>query len=280
MAGGPHRGLHASLRQIHAAIEIFNVEVQGIGVGIAGIIDSNRGIVRYSPNMPGWENINLADILEKKYRIPVCVLNDVNAACLGEWQYGAAQDRDDVFMLTVGTGVGGAAVCAGSLQFGAHGFAGEIGHMIIKHDGRKCVCGNRGCLESYVGARPMITLARKFMRSQRSSLQKYARMTPKIVAQEARKGDRVSGRVFSQIGYYLGVGITSIIHLYDPEVVIVSGGISKAGKILFDPIRKTVKERVMGGSFRDCKIVPPKLKDNAGILGAVYFARNKKQLRG
>jgi len=267
-------GYEVSLRQILNTITPMSRGISGIGVGIAGIIDSKSGIVRYSPNMPGWNDIPLARILQKKYNVPVHVLNDVNSICLGEWQYGAAKACNDVFLLTVGTGVGGGAICSGKPQFGAHGFAGEFGHIIIKDKGRKCVCGNHGCLESYVGAQQMVRYARKLMRKTKTILHKCTVLTPKIIAEKAKQGDRVARDVIVRMGYYLGVGITNIIHLYDPGVVIVSGGISKSGKILFDSIRMTVKERVIGKNYRRYRIVPPKLGNDAGILGAVYYAQS------
>ena len=268
-------GYKRSLKQLLSAIDTFKKGAHGIGIGIAGIIDSHAGIVGYSPNMPGWDSVPLAYKLEQIYNIPVRILNDVNAFCLGEWRYGIARGCSDVFMLTVGTGVGGAAVCSGTLQFGAHGFAGEIGHMIIKEDGKQCPCGNKGCLEGYVGVRPITRLARKYMRKKKSRLRNRDRITPQSIAEEARQGDRVALKVYERIGYYLGVGIVNIIHLYDPQIIIVSGGISKAGRILFDPLRKTVKQHVMGSEFRDYKIVAPALGDNGGILGAVYYAMSE-----
>lgn len=269
-------GLDVSLRQILKAVSQMSGTIGGIGIGIAGIIDSKRGIVRYSPNMPGWDDVPLVRMLKQRFGVPVHILNDVNAACLGEWQYGAAKGCQDVFMLTVGTGIGGAAVCHGDLQFGAHGFAGEIGHVVIKDNGRQCPCGNRGCLEQYVGAHAITRLARKLMRARKSSLHRRDYLDPMIIAEEAHNGDRVAREVFARVGYYLGVGITSVINLFDPEVVIVAGGISRAGNILFDPIEKTVTGRVIGRKFRNFKIVPPQLGDDAGILGAVHFAKSGK----
>jgi glucokinase len=265
-------GFNGSLSQIESAISVFIEKAQAIGIGIAGLIDSKKGIVRFSPNLPGWKNIKLSSILEEKFKRPVKIINDVDAFCLGEWRYGAAKGYDNVFLFTLGTGVGGAAVCEGTPLFGAHGFAGEFGHSIIKFNGRKCPCGNRGCLEQYVGARHIVALARSKIKKTRSSLKKYKKLTPHIIADEAKRGDRVSIEVFKKIGYYIGVGVTNIIVLFDPDVIIISGGVSRAGKIIFEPVRKTVAQRVMGGKFRTYKIIPPQLGDDAGILGAVYYA--------
>ena len=126
------------ITQIKKAIRSFTDPVSGIGIGIAGIIDSKKGIVRYSPNLAGWTDVRLAYIIKKEYKVPVSILNDVNAICLGEWKYGAGRGYDNIFLFTLGTGVGGDAVCQGGLLFGANGFAGEFGHSVIKFDGKNC----------------------------------------------------------------------------------------------------------------------------------------------
>ena len=253
------------INQIKKAIRTFSKPLAGIGIGIAGIIDSKKGIVRYSPNLIDWNNIKLAQAIRDEFSIPVHILNDVNAICLGEWKFGAAKGHNSVFLFTLGTGVGGAAVCEGHLLFGANGFAGE-------YDGKKCTCGQFGHLEGYVGARFIAARARRMMKQQPSALNKYKKITPHIIAREAKKGDALSKKVFEQIGFYIGIGVSSIISLFDPDIIIISGGISKAGRILFEPIRKTVAQRVMGAQFRKYKIVQGKLGDDAGILGAVYYA--------
>jgi glucokinase len=264
------------LTQIKAAINPFMKEASGIGIGIAGIIDSKRGIVRFSPNLPGWKNIRLADILQKEFKVRVRVLNDVNAICLGEWQYGAAHGYDNVFLFTLGTGVGGAAICEGKPLFGATGFAGEFGHSVIKFNGPACPCGNRGCLERYVGARYIVARARRKMKKKRSMLKKYEKLTPRAIADAAKKGDTVARETFEETGFYIGVGVTNIIALFDPDVVVISGGVSRAGKVLFDSIRRTVKQRVLGAQYRTTRIIPGRLGDTGGMRGAVYFASKHK----
>ncbi len=260
------------LARITSAIKPFVKQAKGIGIGIAGIVDSVRGIVRFSPNFPGWHNIKLQKILREEFRKPVAILNDVNAICLGEWKYGAAQGCDNVFLFTLGTGVGGAAICEGKPLFGVNGFAGEFGHTVIKYDGPRCSCSNYGHLERYVGSRYIVARARRKIKKRFSSLRNYKKITPQIIAQEAKNGDRVSKEVFSEISYFIAIGITNIIVLFDPAVVIISGGVSRAGRILFEPIRKTVREKLMGAKYRSYRIIPAKLGDDAGVLGAVYYA--------
>lgn len=265
-------GVTGVLGQIKAAIAPFIKDAAGIGVGIAGIIDSKKGVVKFSPNLPGWDNIKLTDMLQKEFKVRVRVLNDVNAFCLGEWQYGAARGYDNVFLFTLGTGVGGAAICEGKPLFGATGFAGEFGHSVIKFNGPACPCGNHGCLERYVGARYIVARAKRKMKKHRSTLNTYEKITPHVIADEAKRGDTVAREIFEETGFYVGIGVTNIIALFDPDVVVISGGISRAGKVLFDPIRKTVKQRVLGARYRKTRIIPGRLGDTGGMLGAVYFA--------
>ncbi|MEO0138032.1 MAG: ROK family protein [candidate division WOR-3 bacterium] len=261
------------LNRIKSIIERFITSVSKIGIGIAGIIDSQKGIVRYSPNLKGWQDIELRRILEEEFKKPVGILNDVNAILLGEWVYGAGRGCKNAFLFTLGTGVGGAAICEGKMLFGAHGFAGEFGHTVINFNGPRCLCGNYGCLERYTGARYIVALAQRKMRKEKSSLSKYKVLTPKVIAQEARRNDKVAREVFETIGNYIGIGVSNIINLFDPEVVIVSGGIARAGKVLFEPIRKTVQARILGFNYRKVKILPARLGDNGGILGASYFVQ-------
>jgi len=276
---GPDKSLEQIKRTVQSLLKKASATASAIGIGVAGIIDSDQGIVRYSPNFKGWCNIGLARILAKEFKKPVKVINDVNAILLGEWKYGAAKGYRNVFLFTLGTGVGGAAVCEGNLVFGSCGFAGEFGHMTIKYNGAKCVCGNKGCLERYVGARYIVAKAKALARKTRSVLWKYNKLTPKIIAREARNGDETARQILTKIGYLIGVGVSNIINLLDPQIVVISGGIARAGGILFRPIRKAAHQRVVGSEYRRYEIVPGKLSDNAGILGAAYFASQKSLRR-
>ncbi len=264
-------GGEAVYGQICGAIRPLAHLISGIGIGSAGIIDSSRGLVRYSPNL-GWHDFPLAARLFREFKKPVRVINDVNAILLGEWRYGAARGSDDVFLFTLGTGVGGASICAGQMVFGANGFAGEFGHATINFRGPRCTCGNRGCLESYVGTKFILRRARRLMKTMRSRLPRYPVLTPKIIADEARRGDPAGRQLFEEIGYYLGVGISNLLNLFDPELIVISGGISRAGAILFSPIRRAIRQTDQGAGRRKYRIVPGRLGDDAGILGAAYYA--------
>jgi glucokinase len=267
-----HCRVEESIGQIISIIQPLHKEARGIGIGIAGIIDSKKGVVKYSPNLTGWENIPLAKILRAEFDRQVYILNDVNAICLGEWKYGAGRGYNNIFLFTLGTGVGGAAICEGKLLFGAHGFAGEFGHTTIHLKGPQCVCGHYGHVERYAGARHIVARAQRKIAKQKSSLHKYDVLTPQVIARAAKQGDRVAREVFSEVGYYIGIGVANLLALFDPEIVIISGGIARAGRVLFTPIRQTVQQETLGSKHRHCKIVPALLGDDAGILGAALFA--------
>jgi glucokinase len=266
-------GMKRSVAQIRSVIEPLLKNARAIGIGIAGIIDSRAGTVRFSPNLRGWKDVPLARILRQSYGIRVRIVNDVNAICLGEWQHGAARGHDNVFLFTLGTGVGGAAICEGRLLFGANGFAGEFGHTTIDPNGPRCMCGQRGHLERYAGAKYIVARAKRKMKNKKSLLAEYPVLTPEIIARVAKKGDVVACEVFSEVGYYVGIGVTNILALFDPDIVIIAGGIARAGKVLFDPIRKTVRDLALGVEYRKFKILPAQLGDDAGILGAALFAQ-------
>jgi glucokinase len=269
-------GVDRSVQQIHSAIAPLRKDASAVGIGIAGIIDSRTGVVRFSPNMKGWRNVPLARIVSQAFRLPCQVLNDVNAICLGEWKFGAAKGYDNVFLFTLGTGVGGAAICEGKLLFGANGFAGEFGHTTIAFEGPTCVCGQQGHLERYAGAKYIVARYRRKIRKQKKPPMKDRALTPEIIARAAQQGDPVARQVFFEVGYYVGIGVANILALFDPDIVIISGGIARAGKILFEPIRTSVRQLTLGAEYRHYKIVPAKRGDDAGILGAALFARLKR----
>ena len=235
-----------------------------IGIGCAGLVDSKRGIVYYSPNILEFRNTRLARIIEHEFRIKTLILNDVNAFLLGEWLYGAGKGYKNLVGLTVGTGIGGAAVVDKRLLWGDRFMGGEFGHMVIDEDGPRCSCGKKGCLEIMAAQKAIIRMAKK---------RKLARTDPKGVAELAKKGNQRAIRIYDQIGYHLAVGIGNLVNIFAPEAVIIGGGIGNAGRILFDPIRRYVKKQVMGYEHRDLKILKTELGNRANIIGAGGFEK-------
>lgn len=267
-------GVDTVINQIVKAIDSLGKSAW-VGIGIAGLIDSDKGIVHFSPNLYGWHEIKLSRILQTQTGKSVKILNDVNAITLGEWKFGAGIGAKNLFCFTLGTGVGGGVLVDGKLVVGKNGMAGEFGHTSIDFGGLKCRCGNTGCLERYVGAEYIVELARRKMASKKTTLRKYRKLTPKLIAQEA-KHDKIARDVFKLVGFYVGSALVNIIHLLDPEIIVMSGGIARAGRILFQPINEVLRERVMNFEERRVKIVPGRLGDDAGVLGAAYFAQIAK----
>lgn len=267
-------------------------EVAGFGIGIAGLIDHRDGIVYTSPNLPGWERVPVKDILTRVCRLPVFCANDANAVALGEWLFGAARGSTDALVITLGTGVGTGIIAGGRLLLGKNHYAGELGHTVIFPDGLPCPCGNRGCLERYVGAAAIADRGRRLLRLQQRRLASgrnqltlfggvseeqsllfdlinydLRRLTPKEIGIAARRGDRLALEVIEETGRLLGLGIYNALMILDPETVVLGGGISRLGRPLLRAVQKSINSRLYGAN-RSFRIVLSKLVDDAGILGA------------
>jgi len=250
--------------------------VKSIGIGAAGVIDHYKGIIHFSPNLPGWKEIHLKELIEKEIGIPVYVGNDVNAFALGEFCFGAGVGSKSLFGITLGTGVGGGIIINGKLLLGTNHAAGEVGHTSINAFGPKCKCGNMGCLERYVGAEYIVKRTIKRLKSQKSEIMKLAKndhqnITPEVIHLAVRKGDELAQNIIEETGFYIGIGLANVVSLIDPEIIVVGGGVSGFGKLLLDSIKKTMSERIMNFPGRRRKIVLSKLKDDAAILGASQF---------
>lgn len=263
------RAMVASLKRGYEAITqgsgIGN-KVAGLGIGIAGVIDFGKGIVHTSPNFPQWKEVPLQRKAEMGLRVRTRVDNDANVVLLGELMAGAAKGARQAVGLTLGTGVGGGVVIDGRIYRGSRGGAGEIGHCTVQADGPKCSCGNKGCLERYVGAEYLVD--RYLELSKGNGKRETGNVTPAVIAERAKQGDGAAVRVLIEAGEWIGVACANLINLLQPEVIVIGGGVAGAGRILFEAIRKTVKERAFKASFQAVRIIPGKLKEKAGIIGA------------
>lgn len=258
--------------------------ILGMGVGGPGPINSEEGIMYVAPNIPGWVNTSLVKELGDELNMPIYLENDANAAALGEWWMGAGKDVDNMVLLTLGTGIGGGIIIDGHVLHGIKYTAGEIGHMVISEGGLLCGCGNRGCLEAYASAKAVVnrTIAeiKKGKKTMLTDIVKndLQKITCKKVFGAARKGDDLSKKIVADTGKYLGIGISNIVNILNPQTVVLSGGMAKAGNLLFDPIREYVKEHAFTAAVEGVKIVPTQLGPNAGAIGAVAFVLKKKGL--
>jgi glucokinase len=245
----------------------------GIGVGAPGPLDRERGIVVTTPNL-GWTNYPLRDAISEKARLPVRIDNDANCATLGEWWLGAAKGASNVIGMTIGTGIGGGIIIGGRLYHGSSDVAGEIGHATIDITGRRCKCGNYGCLEAYASGPSIADRAREavsgddeamLMRMVGGDPQK---ITAATVYEAAKRGDDAALDVVRETARFLGAGIANLLNIFNPEVVVIAGGVTQAGDTLFLPLRREVKKRAFKPAVEACEIVPGTLTA-AGVVGAV-----------
>ncbi len=241
-----------------------------VGIGCAGVIDHMKGIIRNPPNLPKWNNLPLKEILEERLKVPVFVGNDVNANALGELYYGLGKGKKNIFVLTIGTGVGGGIISDGRLILGGSFAAAEFGHTIIFPQGRRCRCGNWGCLEAYIGQENIARLAK---RERLPIANLCLSEIPKMICERAKMGDRRALAVIERVGNYLGIGLVNVIHLLDPEIIIIGGGISNMGKNLLKAVWETVEKRIMKLPERKLEIKISRLGPDAGILGATKFVK-------
>ena len=246
-----------------------------VGVGAAGIVDA-QGWMRYSPNIPGWDDVPLAGRLRAELDVPVAVHNDANVAAWGEYRAGAGRTASGtLLMLTVGTGIGGGLVQDGRLVRGASGMAAEFGHIVVREGGPRCGCGNHGCLEAMASGTAIGRLASEALDAGGASVlpRHEGRPTGKAVTGAAQRGDALAREVLARAGFWLGVGIASLVNALDPEVVVVGGGAMQAGELLLGPARESYLERLMGRAHRTAApVVEAELGDDAGLIGAALLA--------
>jgi glucokinase len=248
-------------------------EIAGVGIGSPGPLDTKTGIVLLTPNL-GWTNFPLRDRLARALNLPATLDNDANCAIFGEWWRGAARGADYVVGLTIGTGIGGGIVLAGEIYRGASDIAGEIGHMSIDSTGRLCKCGNYGCIEAYASGPAIAARAVEGVSAGvDTSLPRYvngdlAKITAQVVYEAAHDGDDFAREVVKDTARFLGAAVANIINIFNPQVVVICGGVTMAGDRLFVPLRAEVSRRAFKPAVAVCRIVPGELLGTAGVYGA------------
>ena len=257
-------------------------QLHSISIAAAGAIDSEKGLITSSPNLPGWCDVPLRDIVKSKYGVDTFLMNDASAAALGEHEFGAGKGVNNLIYLTVGTGIGGGIIIDGKLYLGPSGSAGEIGHMTIDVNGQRCSCGNTGCLETLASGTAMAKEAiKRIKQGEKSSLTeivggKIENITAETVEVAARGGDSLASEVISEAATYLGVGMVNLVNIFNPEMIIVGGGVAKMGDLLLNPVRQVVQVRAFQLPTQAVRIVQAQLGDDSGLLGAAVFAFQKK----
>ena len=256
-------------------------DVVGVGIGAPGPLDTKRGIVIFAPNL-SWHNMPLRDRIADAVRLPTTLDNDANCAVLGEWWQGAARGARFVVGLTIGTGVGGGIVLDGQLFHGAADVAGEIGHTSIDLNGRRCKCGNYGCIEAYASGPAIAARAVEGLEAGATSrLAEYVKgdlsaIDAQVVYQASRDGDDFAQEVVRDTARFLGATIASVVNILNPEVVVICGGVTLAGEQLFAPLREEVRRRAFKPAVAACRIVPGSLTGTAGVYGAAHYRRAAK----
>ncbi len=256
-------------------------DIGAMGVGAPGPVDTQTGVIATAPNLPGWSNVPLGELLQTQTGMPAAIANDVNAGALGEFTYGAGRGTSDMVSVFVGTGIGGGIILNGQLHAGARGAAGEIGHMIVLADGPYCGCGNRGCIEALASRTAIVeSLQRAVAAGRESSLAAVLsgggqRLSSGGLAEAWRAGDPLTVEVLGRVQYYLGLHIASIVNFLDPEAIVFGGGVIEAlGEAFVAPIRPIAYQYFLQRRDADrVRIVVSQLGDNAGILGAAVLAR-------
>jgi glucokinase len=245
----------------------------GVGIGSPGPLDRERGIVIVTPNL-GWKNFPLRDEVAQRVGLPATLDNDANCATYGEWWLGAARGARNVVGLTIGTGIGGGLILEGQLYHGASDVAGEIGHTTIDSTGRRCKCGNYGCLEAYASGPNIAERAREALAADDGSMLPSLvggdldRITAATVYEASARGDELARQVVRETAQFLGIGVANLLNIFNPDVVVLAGGVTQAGDALFEPLRAEVRRRAFKPAVDACRIVPGELVGRAGVVGA------------
>jgi len=262
----------ALAREIEAGIITAGLnkkQVAGVGIGLPGLVDYEKGIVRFLPNIPGWRGVHLKSILQKRVNLPVFVDNDVKIITLAESKFGAGQGARNLVCLTLGTGVGAALILNGQLYRGEDNAAGELGHMPLNEHGPKCNCGGFGCFETYVGNRALLALGNRVMGKPDTTLEEMFAL--------AQKGNKKALFFWKTAAEHIGNGLVGIVNLLNPRVIIIGGGISHNEKFLFKTIAGTIRRRAMSLQGSAFKIKRAQFKDDAGIIGAYVLVTNAQR---
>ncbi len=281
MAQMVNETINVTMRETGVSRDAF----RGVGVGAPGPLDREAGVVLVAPNL-GWRNVPLRDRMTELTGLDAAIDNDANCATYGEWWIGAAKGGRNVIGVTIGTGIGGGMIVNGELYHGSSDSAGEIGHTTIDQTGRRCGCGNYGCLEAYASGTAIAERAREALAYDTASILPdlvdgdVSKITAAIVYEAASRGDAVATEVVRDTARFLGTGLANLLNIFNPDVVVIAGGVTQAGEALFGPLRAEIRRRAFKMAVDACRIVPGTLPGTAGVVGAVatFIAQRGAQL--
>lgn len=275
------RGREHVINRIVATVKEALVEdgtqpkrVRALGIGLPGPVDPAAGLVISPGNLPGFRNVPLNRILTRATGIPSFLHHDAHLAALGEHRRGAARGASEMIYVTVSTGIGAGILLGGELYAGAHGIAGEVGHIVLQRDGPPCTCGQRGDLESIASGTGIARAARELAPgAPGSALHGVEYPTAEDVVRAARAGDELATAILENAGTYLGIAVGTLVNLFNPQLIVLGGSVIKAGTFLLKPMRRSMNASSWKAARRGLRIVRPALGDDVGLIGAVEYAR-------
>jgi glucokinase len=249
--------------------------VDAISVAAPGPLNPFTGMVISTPNIPAWKNYPLAKKLLQKYRVKAFLGNDANLAALGEWKYGAGLGHHDVLYLTISTGIGGGVICNDMLIEGSRGMTAEFGHVTVLPGGPVCSCGLHGHLEAVASGTAIARYVKEQIASGRDTIiERKPDLNARDIAEAANKGDFLANEAFTRAGGFIGQALAEFVHIFNPSIVILGGGVTQAGRLILNPIRESLNNNIMNRSYLDeFQLTTSKLGDDAGLLGALTHAR-------
>jgi glucokinase len=261
------------LEKLVASVWPDDEEVIAISIAIPGPINPYTGVVLRAPNIPEWVNLPLKEHFQKRFATPVVVGNDANLAALGEWMFGAGKGHHHLIYLTISTGIGGGIITNDQLLLGVNGLAAELGHITVITDGPICSCGQRGHLEA-IAAGPAIARWVEEEISQGAPSSLMPPITAARIAEAGREGDALCQAALARAGYFLGQSLADFLHIFNPSIIVIGGGVSRSGPILFDPMRQSMREHVMAPGYLDnLELKVAAFGDEAGLIGALALGR-------
>jgi glucokinase len=266
---------HERLIKLIESIIPVNEEIAAIAVAAPGPCEPYEGIIYEAPNIPGWTNIPLKKLIQDHFNIPVTIGNDANLAALGEWRYGAGIGHHHMVYITVSTGIGAGVIINDQLLLGYHGLAAELGHITVIPDGPLCGCGKRGHLEAVTSGPAIARWVEQELKSGvKSSLPDNKQITARDVSIAANQGDKLSQAALARAGTYLGIAIADMLHVFNPSIVIIGGGVSQCGEAIFCPIREAMIEHVISPKYLEgLTLTTCTLGDDVGLMGGLVLAQ-------
>ena len=281
--GGPEVVVSQIKKGITELLLKNDKKIAGVGIGCAGTVNQEKGIVENPPNLPKWDKVPLGRLIKRAFGYDVFLDNDANAAAIGEMHFGSGKSLKSFIMVTLGTGIGGGIIVNKKIYHGDFGAAGEIGHTVIDYNGPKCNCGSFGCIEAYVGNHYLVKRIQKDIQNVQDTKiwdlinHDIEKLSPRVIDEAAQAGDEYAKSIIVQLGEYLGYAFASLANILDISEFIVGGGVAGFGKPLFDAAQKKAAERALKSIGKRIKVRPAKLKNDAGIQGSsalVFYKTN------